>query len=206
MNKILYIYGYGSSPESSTYKWMEENFPYDEVHCIKYTQNDPKVAIDELVHYVKENDINILVGSSLGGWLTMHVAILTSKPSILINPLTDENIEYVLPKVTNNDELFVNKYLIYSQMHPLFKDCLTNLAEWDNFENGQYSIAIVGGNDKVIPNSNIGGHVYKTIFVSNAGHQLTDIEKDICFNEAYFQLLEQIDKVDNFYKKTDILP
>ena len=43
--KILYIYGYGSSPESSTYKWLKNNLPNTVVYSFGYVQSDPENSI-----------------------------------------------------------------------------------------------------------------------------------------------------------------
>ena len=84
--KILYIYGYGSSPESSTYKWLKNNLPNTVVYSFGYVQSDPENSIPYLCSLVEELDIDIVIGSSLGGWYAMHVASICSLPSILINP------------------------------------------------------------------------------------------------------------------------
>ena len=106
--KILYIYGYGSSPESSTCKWLKNNLPNVIVYSFEYAQSDPENSIPYLCSLVEELDIDVVIGSSLGGWYAMHVASICSLPSILINPVTDSTLEKVVDYVSNHDSHTVN--------------------------------------------------------------------------------------------------
>ena len=115
--KVLYIYGYGSSPESNTYKWLKDNLPNTKVYCYTYEQSDPENSIPYLCSLVEELDIDIVIGSSLGGWYAMHVASICSLPSILINPVTDSTLEQVVDYVSNHDIHTVQKLVNYSKEH-----------------------------------------------------------------------------------------
>lgn len=78
--KILYIYGYGSSPESSTCKWLKDNLPNTKVYCYKYEQADPENSIPYLCYLVEELDIDVVIGSSLGGWYYCKHLFITKHP------------------------------------------------------------------------------------------------------------------------------
>lgn len=211
--KILYIYGYGSSPESSTCKWLKDNLPNTKVYCYKYEQADPENSIPYLCSLVEELDIDIVIGSSLGGWYAMHVASICSLPSILINPVTDSTLEQVIDYVSNHDSHTVQKLVNYSKEHPLFE---TNEHwtgyRWDNAENGYYSVLIWSDNDEVIINSNDISTELKENFltkciVRNGKHQLTNEEKEKYIIPYYNKLVNEIiPKVNNFYKNTMIMP
>lgn len=211
--KVLYIYGYGSSPESSTCKWLKNNLPNAIVYSFGYVQTDPENSIPYLCSLVEELDIDIVIGSSLGGWYAMHVASICSLPSILINPVTDSTLEQVVDYVSNHDTHIVQKLVKYSKDHPLFE---TNEHwtgyRWDNTENGYYSVLIWGDNDEVIINSNDISTELKENFltkciVRNGKHQLTDEEKDKYIIPYYNKLVNEIiPKVNNFYKNTMIMP
>ena len=211
--KVLYIYGYGSSPESSTYKWLKDNLPNTIVYSFEYVQSDPKNSIPYLCSLVEELDIDILIGSSLGGWYAMHVASICSLPSILINPVTDSTLEQVVDYVSNHDSHIVKNLVKYSKEHPLFE---TNWHwtgyRWDNAENGYYSVLIWSDNDEVIINSNDISTELKENFltkciVRNGKHQLTNEEKEKYIIPYYNKLVNEIiPKVNNFYKNTMIMP
>ena len=211
--KVLYIYGYGSSPESNTYEWLKDNLPNTKVYCYTYEQSDPENSIPYLCSLVEELDIDIVIGSSLGGWYAMHIASICSLPSILINPVTDSTLEQVVDYVSNHDSHTVQKLVKYSKEHPLFE---TNEHwtgyRWDNCENGYYSALIWSDNDEVIINGNDISTELKENFltkciVRNGKHQLTNEEKEKYIIPYYNKLVNEIiPKVNNFYKNTMIMP
>lgn len=211
--KVLYIYGYGSSPESSTCKWLKNNLPNTIVYSFGYAQTDPENSIPYLCSLVEELDIDIVIGSSLGGWYAMHVASICSLPSILINPVTDSTLEQVVDYVSNHDSHIVENLIKYSKEHPLFetKEHWTGYR-WDNAENGYYSVLIWSDNDEVIINSNDISTELKENFltkciVRNGKHQLTNEEKEKYIIPYYNKLVNEIiPKVNNFYKNTMIMP
>lgn len=211
--KVLYIYGYGSSPESSTCKWLKNNLPNAIVYSFGYVQTDPENSIPYLCSLVEELDIDIVIGSSLGGWYAMHVASICSLPSILINPVTDSTLEQVVDYVSNHNTNIVENLVKYSKEHPLFetKEHWTGYR-WDNAENGYYSVLIWSDNDEVIINSNNISTELKENFltkciVRNGKHQLTDEEKEKYIIPYYNKLVNEIiPKVNNFYKNTMIMP
>ena len=211
--KVLYIYGYGSSPESSTCKWLKNNLPNTIIYSFGYAQTDPENSIPYLCSLVEELDIDIVIGSSLGGWYAMHVASICSLPSILINPVTDSTLEQVVDYVSNHDSHIVENLVKYSKEHPLFetKEHWTGYR-WDNAENGYYSVLIWSDNDEVIINNNDISTELKENFltkciVRNGKHQLTNEEKEKYIIPYYNKLVNEIiPKVNNFYKNTMIMP
>ena len=85
--KILYVHGYNGNPYGSSYqnlkKACKENH---ELYTIDYNPNFPKEAIKDIYKFVKENGINLVIGSSLGGFLTMN---LYGVSRIVVNPCWD---------------------------------------------------------------------------------------------------------------------
>lgn len=208
IHNILYIYGYGSNPNSNTYSWLKSNFKDKNVVCYWYDQHNPEEAINSLSYIVSHSsDIDLIIGSSLGGWIAMHVAVKASKPCMLINPLTDKNLKKVLFDVSNGDINLVNAYLKYQENYPLFKANENHLEVWDRFENGNLALAILGEEDEVIPKNDIYDHVYKVFYVKNGKHQLADDEKKYFINNAYKCMESMIDTMDNYYKRRhEIIP
>lgn len=210
--KVLYIYGYGSSPESSTCNWLKNNLPNADVYSFKYEQSDPENSIPYLCSIVEELNIDIVIGSSLGGWYAMHIVSICSLPSILINPVTDATLESVVDHVSNHDSHVVETLVKYSKEHPLFetKEHWTGYR-WDNAENGYYSVLIWSDNDEVINSNDISSELKENFLtkciVRNGKHQLTNEEKEKYIIPYYNKLVNEIiPKVNNFYKKTMIMP
>ena len=96
---ILYIYGYNGSPDSVTGKNLKEVFPEHNVYCIDYPQNDIESAINALQKYVYTNNINVVVASSYGAFISLF---LRNVVKFLINPCMRPTVE--LPKIGVPDE------------------------------------------------------------------------------------------------------
>lgn len=211
--KVLYIYGYGSSPESNTATWLKENLSNSEVYSFKYDQRHPDESIPYLCQLVHDLDIDIIIGSSLGGWYAMHVASICSLPSLLINPVSDITLKSTIELVSDNDEHLVNTLVKYSEEHPLFATKEHwNGYRWDDSEDGYYSVLVWSDNDGVIGRKKILPTEFHRNFLTkyiipNGRHQLTNEEKEKYLIPAYKNLIyEIIPKVDNFYKNTLIIP
>lgn len=93
--KILYVHGYNGSAEGGSYRLLKKHLPENvEILGIDYCQEDCAVALEQIKKTVEENNIDVLVGSSLGGFLT----ILTEGiERYAINPCYHPSLE--LPKL-----------------------------------------------------------------------------------------------------------
>lgn len=156
MTNVLYIYGYGSSPESRTCLALKE-IPNANVISVHYDQTDPEVAVSRLVDAVRERNIDLVIGSSLGGWLAMHVCARTGKPCILINPLTDYTLIPTLRYVSDGTAFYgiaIDNYREFKINHPLFFPTMIGnrwqVECWDNSENGDIAWMLLSDSDEVI--------------------------------------------------------
>jgi len=93
-NKILYIYGYGSNPETSStmnaLKGIITELGFELV-SIWYDQKKPFESVEFLENYVKSNNIKYIVGHSLGGFYALCIDADVRK--IVINPCLKPHIE-----------------------------------------------------------------------------------------------------------------
>lgn len=182
MSNILYIYGYGSSLKSTTYQWLKTSLNSDNVYCEEYDQSDPETSVPYLCKMVFEKNINIIIGSSFGGWYALHVAGRTGRKCILINPLTDKNLEEVLGKTCQCP--YIDNILNFQYQHPLFEPNRNIFELWDTIENGCFTWVILGKKDKVIPFQlqDIQKYVKNVVEIPEGGHRLSDEEKDRYIN------------------------
>ena len=110
--KILYIYGYGSNPiDSSTMKVMKEvveELGYELV-SIKYSQEDPDNGLNTLEKYIRDNNIQYVIGHSLGGFMTLCINEDIKK--LVINPCLKPHFE--IPKLgdVNTKTIYEYEYL-----------------------------------------------------------------------------------------------
>lgn len=131
MKKLLYIHGYRSSsarlqgkngsPEGSSCRLFRKYMPQDEWQVIgmNYNQDDCAVALKQIRETIEREGINLVVGSSLGGFLTL---LTTGIERIVINPCYLPSVE--LPKLgTHNGLPAPSKEMIatYAAFEPQLK-------------------------------------------------------------------------------------
>lgn len=94
--KLLYIHGYNGSPEGSSCRLFRKHMPADEWEVIgmDYNQDDCAVALKQIRETIERECIDLVVGSSLGGFLTL---LTTDIQRIVINPCYSPSVE--LPKL-----------------------------------------------------------------------------------------------------------
>ncbi len=86
MRKIMYIHGFKSSANSYKAKILKQKF--GEEYIISKTL---PVAPIEAINFLQElladdDDIGLIIGSSLGGFFALYLSIFNSLRAILINP------------------------------------------------------------------------------------------------------------------------
>ena len=80
--KILYVHGIGSNKSGSTVNWLRKYFTNHEIYSFDIPF-DPVEAIKFIKEKCNELDINLIVGTSLGGFYTMCIH---GVQKILVNP------------------------------------------------------------------------------------------------------------------------
>lgn len=96
MKKLLYIHGNNGSPEGSSCRLFRKHMPIDEWQVIgmDYDQEDCAKALSQIRETIEREQIDLVVGSSLGGFLTL---LTTGIERIVINPCYSPSVE--LPKL-----------------------------------------------------------------------------------------------------------
>lgn len=104
MLKLLYIHGFRSSAKSSTILTLRENYTDVEVHAFDVTHH-PVESIKKIEDYVAQHGIDILAGSSLGGYYTLCAKV--DIPKIAVNPaISPENSLKYLPEIGHTVEYY----------------------------------------------------------------------------------------------------
>ena len=101
MIKILYVHGYHGNPNGGSFQKLskyaaEADFGGEQVemHSIDYDAEHPFESVRALKQYYYENDIDLIIGSSLGGFLA---ACCDWARRIVVNPCMYPSVE--LPKI-----------------------------------------------------------------------------------------------------------
>ena len=103
MKKLLYIYGYGGNATGSTVTMLKRLMPEGySIESFTYTQADCAKAREEILSYIAEHEIDLVIGSSLGGFITLT---LTGVPRIVVNPCWEPSV--VLPTIGASTSLVV---------------------------------------------------------------------------------------------------
>ena len=159
MTKLLYVHGYNGSPYGSSYHHLKEacGDTY-ELHTIDYAPTQPKEAIRTIRQYVQEHGIDVVIGASLGGFLTLQLSGVTR---VVVNPCWDPAVE--LPKVGYTGP--INEYV----------DILSSFLKTHNDEDRHLCTGCFADGDELL------GTQYKAIFAKyfdkvysiSDGHKIT---------------------------------
>jgi predicted esterase YcpF (UPF0227 family) len=94
---ILYVHGFGSCGDSTKTRLLKSYF--GEAHVLSPDLPvEPDAAIEFLTGLIEENEITLLVGSSLGGYYATFLAKRYALEAVLINPSVKpyETLEHCL--------------------------------------------------------------------------------------------------------------
>jgi len=83
MSKVAFFHGLESKPVSDKSKAIQNMFTDTYIPAMDYRRSD---MFDEVLNQVKERGIDLLVGSSMGGWFAYCISTLTGIPTVLFNP------------------------------------------------------------------------------------------------------------------------
>lgn len=139
--KLLYIHGFRSSAKSSTILNLKANYSDIEVHAFDVTHH-PVESIKKIEDYVAKHDIDILAGSSLGGYYTLCAR--ADIPKIAVNPaLNPEDSLSFLPEIGEE----VDYYNEREDGVQTFKCTLSDLDEFRGIEKYITAVThIIGSN------------------------------------------------------------
>lgn len=99
---ILYIHGFDSAVKAQSPKY-DVLSRLGEVSAIAPDYAEGKAAvIEQATRTVKERDIDLLVGTSMGGWLVAQVAVREGLPFVALNPSIEPHL--TLAKYVGKDD------------------------------------------------------------------------------------------------------
>ena len=132
--KLLYIHGYNGDPYGQSYQNLKNVCGNKhELYTIDYNPDFPMQAIKDIFKFVKENKIDVVIGASLGGFLTMK---LYGVSRIVINPCWNPAVE--LPKIG-----YEGNVLAYEEL-------LDEMTETLDFEERHLCTGIFSNEDELL--------------------------------------------------------
>lgn len=97
--KIAFLHGLESSPISDKTAFLHKNFSSVYAPAIDY-HNNPN-AFSEILNHLKEHPVDLLIGSSMGGWFAYSLSTILGTPTLLFNPAFHSRP--IEPTVTSGD-------------------------------------------------------------------------------------------------------
>lgn len=112
---IMYVHGYNSDMNSSTSTKLKIEL-LKKVNKFNWfspsIQNDPMSGIHFVQNFVRQNKIDVVIGSSLGGFKVLN-AYLPNVLKIVINPLIDPSL--ITVETIRNNKIFLQCDKIYKE-------------------------------------------------------------------------------------------
>lgn len=81
--RVAFFHGLESPSVSDKSEFLQENF--EEAYCPPMNYKNPKL-FEEVYQEIKRRRIEVLMGSSMGGWFAYCYSTLTGLPTIIFNP------------------------------------------------------------------------------------------------------------------------
>jgi len=141
--KILYVYGYGDSPDSDIFNKLKERLDKTKFEIISdyYAQYSPKEAIYDINNLIKTNNIDLVIGENLGGYL---VTLLDNDlQKIIIDPIFNpvyELDEYELDGLKIVPDHII-KFYKESELKPIYNDNICAMfSNTNNYEDYKKNI------------------------------------------------------------------
>lgn len=107
MKKVLFVYGYGGSPQSTMCQMFRKFLPKDrfEVVSFVYPQHDCAQAVKYLEQVIEQEHVDMVIGTSLGGFITL--VLNTDVPKVVVNPCMRpvEVLPHLTPRPDHPDDV-----------------------------------------------------------------------------------------------------
>jgi predicted esterase YcpF (UPF0227 family) len=186
---ILYIHGFRSSGTGS-YKSEIIQKVFPEANIITPDlSHDLREDLCTLSNILDKGSIDLIIGTSMGGFIADYLAIQFDKPSILVNPLAD--IQHLINKTGQSWTNYkTGKEFFFSKDNEL----QINLMDWVicNSSRKETALLVLGTNDEVLDYTDA---VFKYKNFKNV--QSIYMEDDHRFNKCLEQVLEIWKKIIN---------
>jgi len=194
---ILYIHGFSSSSKSSTPKYFKKKLK-DTIYSFDIPTS-PEQAILFIDKKIKELNIDIIIGTSLGGVYAYHFDL----PKIVINPafqlnLNEGNYTFLNERTNGETEFNITKNDVN-----YFNELVESFKNKEVKEKLFYtSYILIGNSDDIVQFDLIDQYTnkYDEIITKDFGHRLTN---EIIDNSV-FPIIEKLKKTINSINYSEI--
>lgn len=160
---IVYVPGWGSSPNSETANKIKAAFPNETFMCpiVNHHDTSPKVTqaqMDALGKSLMNRHDAVIVGSSAGGFWADYVGSVYGIKTVLINPSLHPSSNF---KKYNLPDLFYKEY--------------AEIEKFVKSHHRHHMVAFAGDKDDVVPMKLVKTHYKNPVVLKDEGHRLKDL-------------------------------
>lgn len=195
--KIVYVHGWLSNGNTSTVTILKNMLPNDEILSPTLDYSEPLLALKYLQNYIKTNNPDLVIGTSLGGLFTS----LVECNKILVNPA------FEIP-----DVIFIGKHKMLNDNSEInfdkkkFDELLNLIEQTKKISKSQKYLTqiLIGINDDVVNCTDLIKSLFKfkhNIIFSNFGHRLTN---NIIHTDLRNMIFNSIELKENFINQLPI--
>lgn len=160
---IVYLHGWGSTPQSTTAQDIKKAFPKETFLCPQiHHDKDPKEIqkqMDALGKKLMGHHDAIVVGSSAGGFWADYIGSVYGIKTVLVNPSLHPSVNF---KKYNLPE---GHYKTYAQIEKYVKS-----------HHRHHMVAFAGEKDDVVPMDHVTTHYKNPIVLKGEGHRLSNLK------------------------------
>lgn len=176
---ILNIHGFNSNGNNRNYNFLKTEYPNREIisPTFNYSEENPYNILNSLQNYIilyreLEKPINLVVGSSIGGFFAYCLCAMYDVKTILINPS-------LMP--------FINLFTKYNTSQVICKKYIEIFNKYIYLPDSSKFEIIISNNDEIINHDSItktviGNGKYINIVEGTHKMELTDEVKDVIRN------------------------
>lgn len=178
--KILYLHGFGSAFDPSSEKIIElSKIGLVEGINIDYSLSFPVIK-QEVSKKVLEFEPDLIVGTSMGGWLASHIGSSFGIPFVSINPA-------ITPSESLKKYLGTHKNHI-GKTYTLTQDCINT---YKGFSLTGCGLILLDSGDDVISHKEtlitLENH-YKCVVFQNGSHRFDHMSESLQFIQDHYEL------------------
>ena len=160
---IVYIPGWGSTPQSTTATKIKKAFEHEAVICpvVDHTQSPAVIQkqMDALGKKLMTKHDSVIVGSSAGGFWADYIGSIYGIKTVLINPALQPSKNF--KKFNLPDE----HYAEYADIEKFIKS-----------HHRHHMVAFAGDKDDVVPMEHVKMHYKNPIVLKDEGHRLNNMD------------------------------
>lgn len=90
MKKILWIHGFCGRPNNENIEYMKKLYSQYDIYAIE-VDHHAKASLEKINTYIKDNNVDLVAGTSLGGFYTMCADF--DGPKLVVNPAMEPIVE-----------------------------------------------------------------------------------------------------------------